>query len=129
MYQKPRKKNSDHLWFTWNYQHVCQLCSYSANIKAGYLATRIFPYNRDVFPDEEFLSSYVTERTAPLTDTATSNESNGKLVTMSLSRNHSPEPGPSKRTPAEINACQSTSLTPEYSRHFPEAAGRNSKHR
>jgi hypothetical protein len=26
-----------------------------ANIEAGYLATGIFPYDRDIFVDEEFL--------------------------------------------------------------------------
>jgi hypothetical protein len=30
-----------------------------ANIKAGFLATGIFPYNRDIFVDEGFLSLYV----------------------------------------------------------------------
>jgi hypothetical protein len=48
------------------------------NIKARYLATGIFPYNTDVFPDEEFLSSYVTDRRAPATDPAAPNESNAK---------------------------------------------------
>jgi hypothetical protein len=32
-----------------------------ANINAGFLATGIFPYNTDVFPDE-FTSSYVIEQ-------------------------------------------------------------------
>jgi hypothetical protein len=32
-----------------------------ANIKAGFLATGIFPYDRDIFVDEEFLSSYVRQ--------------------------------------------------------------------
>jgi hypothetical protein len=45
------------------------------NIKAGFLATGIFPYNRDIFPDEEFLSCYVTDRPATATDPAASNES------------------------------------------------------
>jgi hypothetical protein len=30
-----------------------------ANIKAGFLATGIFPYNRDTFVHEEILSSHV----------------------------------------------------------------------
>jgi hypothetical protein len=55
-----------------------------ANIKAGFLATGIFPYNRDVFPDEEFLSSYVTDGQAPATDTAASNYSNGNINMISL---------------------------------------------
>jgi hypothetical protein len=32
-----------------------------ANIKAGFLASGIFPYNRDIFVDEEFLPSYVRQ--------------------------------------------------------------------
>jgi hypothetical protein len=63
----------------------------SANIKAGYLATGIFSYNRDVFPDEEFPFSYITDRTAPATDIAIAKESIGKI-------NHdvSAGPGPSR---------------------------------
>jgi hypothetical protein len=33
-----------------------------ANIKTGFLATGIYPYNRNVFGDEELFSSYVTDR-------------------------------------------------------------------
>jgi hypothetical protein len=32
-----------------------------ADTKAGYLATGIFPYNRDICVDEEFLFSYVRQ--------------------------------------------------------------------
>jgi hypothetical protein len=32
-----------------------------ANIKAGFLATEICPYNRDIFVDGGFLSSYVRQ--------------------------------------------------------------------
>jgi hypothetical protein len=39
-----------------------------ANIKAGFLATGIFPYKRDAFPEEEFPPSYVTDQLQP--DTA-----------------------------------------------------------
>jgi hypothetical protein len=50
-----------------------------ANIKAGFLVTGIFPDNTDVFPDEDFLSSYVTDGQALATDTAASNYSNGNI--------------------------------------------------
>jgi hypothetical protein len=80
-----------------------------ANIKAGFLAMGIFPYNRDVFPDEEFLSSYVTDGPAPATDTAASNYSNGNIkhdesAGPDRSRIRSPEPGPSRRRPAEADS-------------------------
>jgi hypothetical protein len=87
-----------------------------ANIMVGFLATGIFPYNRDVFPVEEFLSSYVTDRPAPATGTAASNYSNGNIkhnesAGLDPSRIHSPEPGPSRRRPAEGDSSSSTSLT------------------
>jgi hypothetical protein len=58
-----------------------------ANIKAGFVATRICPYNRDGFPDEEFLSCYVTDRPAPATYPEASNKSNSKT-----NHNESAEP-------------------------------------
>ena len=100
-----------------------------ANIKAGFLATGIFPYNRDVFPDEEFLSSYVTDRPAPATGTAASNYSNGNVKHDESAgpdppRIDSPEPAPSRIRPAEADSSSSTSLTPELVRPFPKAADR-----
>jgi hypothetical protein len=99
-----------------------------ANIKAGFLATGIFPYNRDVFPNEEFLS-YVTDRPTPTTDTAASNYSKGNIkhdesAGPDPSRINFPEPGPSRRRPAEADSSSSTSLTPELVRPFLEAADR-----
>jgi hypothetical protein len=100
-----------------------------ANIKAGFLATGIFPCNGDVFPDEEFLSSYVTDRSAPATDPAASNENNTKTnhdesAEPGHSRINSPESGPSKRTRVEPNPSPSMSLTPEVVRPFPKTACR-----
>jgi hypothetical protein len=132
MDHKPPRTNDDHLRFVWNCQHVSQLCSYSANIKAGFLATGIFPYNRNVFPDEKFLSSYVTDRPAPATGTAASNYSNGNIkhdesAKPGPSRIPSPEPGPSRRRPAEADSSSSTSLSFELVRPFPKAADRKGR--
>jgi hypothetical protein len=100
-----------------------------ANIKAGFRATGIFPYNRYVFLDEEFLSSYVTDGPAPATDTASSNYSNGNIKYEEFagpdpSRIRSPEPGPSRRRPAEADSSSRTSLSAELVRPFPKAADR-----
>ncbi|KAI0232900.1 hypothetical protein LSAT2_016833 [Lamellibrachia satsuma] len=38
------------------------------NITAGLRATSIHPVDRDIFHDDEFLSAYVTERSAELTN-------------------------------------------------------------
>jgi hypothetical protein len=100
-----------------------------ANIKTGFLATGIFPYNRDIFPNEEFLSSYVIERPAPAADTAASNYSHGNIkhdesAVPDHSRSHSPEPSPSRRGPAEADSSSSTSLSAERVHPFPESADR-----
>jgi hypothetical protein len=50
----------------------------SADIKAEFLVTVIFPHNRPFIPDVQFLSSDVADRPAPATDAAALNESNGK---------------------------------------------------
>jgi hypothetical protein len=50
----------------------------SADLKAGFMVTVIFSYNRPFFPDVEFLSSDVADRPTPATDAAALNESNGK---------------------------------------------------
>jgi hypothetical protein len=100
-----------------------------ANIKAGFLASGIFPYNKDVFPDEKFLSSYVTDGPAPATGTAASNYSNGNIkhhesAGPDPSRIRSPEPCSSRRRPAEADSSSSTTLSPELVRPFPKAADR-----
>jgi len=50
----------------------------STDIKAGFLVTVNFSYNRPFFPDAEFLSSDEADRPAPATDAAALNESNWK---------------------------------------------------
>jgi hypothetical protein len=45
-----------------------------AIIKAGFLVTGSFPYDRDICPGEEILSSYITG--IPATNTAALNQSN-----------------------------------------------------
>jgi hypothetical protein len=41
------------------------LAATPANIKAVFKVAVIYPYNRNVFPEEEFLPSYVTDRLYP----------------------------------------------------------------
>jgi hypothetical protein len=67
-----------------------------ANIKAGFLVTGSFPYDKAICPDEEFQSSYVTHLKvpAPATDTAALIQSNGKI-----NHDESAEPVLSKEHP------------------------------
>jgi hypothetical protein len=41
------------------------LAATPANIKAVFKVAVIYPYNRNAFPEEEFLPSYVTDRLYP----------------------------------------------------------------
>ena len=99
----------------------------STNFKAGFLVTVIFPYNRSVFPDVEFLSFDLTDRQtdrpASATDAAALSGSNGRnnldlYEEPGPSGINCPEPGPSKRTPAEENPSSSMSFTLSFSVHF-----------
>jgi hypothetical protein len=102
-----------------------------ANIKARFLATGIFPYNRDIFVDGGFCP-HMYDRPAPAKGTAASNYSNRNIkheesAGPDPSRTRSPEPGPSRRRPAEADSSSSTSLSPELVRPFPKAADRKGK--
>jgi hypothetical protein len=94
------------------------LAAIPANMKAEVKGTGIFSYNRYVFPEEEFLPSYITDRPVPPTNTAASNEKgmpfDGSTQSGS-SNNHCPEPCRTSGLP----------LTPEDIRPFPKAAARN----
>jgi hypothetical protein len=75
------------------------------------------------------LSSYVTDGPAPATDTAASNYRNGNIkhdesVGPEFLRIRSPEPGPSRRRPAETDSSSSTSLSAELVHPFSKAAER-----
>jgi hypothetical protein len=73
------------------------LAATPANIKAGCKVTGIYPYNRNVVPEEEFLTSYVTDR---LTVPESTGASNGKGILPDGTKQpgsssvHSPRPCP-----------------------------------
>lgn len=76
------------------------------NIKSGFSVAGIWPFNRHVFSDDEFLSSYVTDREAPKED--------------SLSRPHIEQPALDNVTPCNSGShldgdtvTLETNLTPQ----------------
>jgi hypothetical protein len=64
------------MWLTIN--RCLNFAADGTYVKAGFLVTLLFPYNRPVFPDVEFLSSDVTDRPVAATGAAAVDESNGK---------------------------------------------------
>lgn len=81
------------------------------NITSGFLATGIWPYNRNVFRDDEFMSSYVTDR--PSTSVSIPNEISAET---------------SEETPASTETLTSPT-TLETIRPFPKAGPRKVSNR
>lgn len=89
------------------------------NIKSGFRVTGISPYNRDVFPEEAFSPSYVTDRPNPV---PTAN-----LVAVPDELHPATDnavPGPSGVSAGTGRPTGRHSLTPEELRPFPKAGPR-----
>lgn len=88
-----------------------------ANIQSGFRVSGIFPFNRNVFGDEEFLPSSVTDRPnpeIPETDEDVPQPSTSQVVTEAR-QGHDTSPGPSSRP-----------MSPEDVRPFTTAGPRKS---
>lgn len=112
-----------------------------SNITSAFRVSGIFPYNPDIFHDDEFLSSEVTNRPAPetLVEPSTSHD----ILTVAPAVNTPPptqpdDPllvAPAVNTPQPAHSSPSTSqviatakeLTPLEFRPFPKAAPRQNK--
>lgn len=115
------------------------LAASPANIKAGFQVSGIFPYNKNIFPPEEFMPSYSTDR--PITVNY-NNVSNQEILPTNVSENINsiktgsnktsneiePQPGPSSRVspgpslPTDRNTPPPP--TPEDVRPLPKAPAR-----
>lgn len=63
------------------------------NITQGFFKTGIYPLNSEIFDEEEFLSSFVTDRSDPSVETEDYNN-NGTEIEKNLCRPSSPGPSP-----------------------------------
>lgn len=96
------------------------------NICSGFRATGTWPLNRLVFTDDDFLSSYVTDRPSNVPQQSTPTSS-GEIIGL---QHDIPEPTEqnatlSNSTPGKSNVPTTyPSLTPEEIRPFPKAAPR-----
>lgn len=79
------------------------------NIKAGFRCTGILPFDRDIFTDKDFLSSYVTDRPNPdHSETVVDQQLNETIM----------------NSPSTSNAQSSNFVSPEVLRPFPKAPER-----
>ncbi|XP_029674809.1 uncharacterized protein LOC115242559 [Formica exsecta] len=106
------------------------------NIQAGFRCTGIFSYNRNIFTALDYAPSYVTDRSAPLSEIGNKNEISS---TESRDANDEPIPSTSRSVSCELNTqTQSISdeeinlheeFTPEAVRPFPKAPPRKEGNR
>lgn len=109
------------------------------NIEKGFEVTGIFPFQRNIFSDDEFLSSFVTDRELPqinanVMDIEKSQEpANENMVDLPALTNQVNDSRPIVQ-PSPCNSDQqiastSKGLTPELIRPFPKAAERKKTRR
>lgn len=87
------------------------------NIVKGFEVTGICPFNEDIFKDDEFLSSYVTDRPCPETPIGCGNLTSADNQLISAD-DQTQAPSTSQV------AASSTFISPEHIRPFPKAAPR-----
>lgn len=83
------------------------------NIASGFRATGIFPLDRNVFTDKDFLPSSVTDRAA-----------SSDVVDMSANISQSTPSTSAVQVTTKINGEKAESITPEDIRPFPQAGAR-----
>lgn len=74
-------------------------------IEKGFSATGIFPYNPNIFSEDEFLSFYASIRKIPLNENSIKNSSRFQQDVLSENNTENEEniAGPSSRTPNLVN--------------------------
>lgn len=118
-----------------------------SNIKAGFLATGIFPYDDKIFTNDDFLCSYVTDRTIqtrapspitiqrPLSEPTDKDEENRSQTDISILT--SPSASSSTSTPLHVGISDTSQskgnsdnfISPHVFRGFPKAAERKQTNR
>ena len=93
------------------------LAASPGHIKAGFQVSGIYPFNWDIFHDEEFMGAYVTDRSTALVAAAASNSSSKPPKTSIGS------PGPSTSTSKE----DTHPSYPKVIRLLPKAGPRKSQ--
>ncbi len=92
---------------------VLPLAITPSNIAAGFQATGIFPFNRDIFPESEYMAGYVTDRPDP-----TAQDANSEHVRCSS------RPTSEQASPSDSEEVSGYDVSPEDVRPLPKAGPR-----
>ncbi|CAM1296348.1 Uncharacterised protein r2_g568 [Pycnogonum litorale] len=117
------------------------LAATASNIEAGFRATGIFPFNRDIFPVSEFSPTYITDRPLQSEDAASSpvamignpatlnSETNFNNAELRLSTSRSISNNPTDNLNDETPGSSKQGVSLEDLRPFPKAGPRKQKKR
>lgn len=115
---------------------VLPLAVTPSNIQKGFLVSGIWPYNRDIFTDDDFLPSEVTNREMNVQRTKNEHENNcgssiAKEIPAELTEptwkaihNKTPSPKPSTSSAGLLVPPIRTHISPNELKPFPKAAPR-----
>jgi len=92
-----------------------------ANIKSGFSVTGMEPYNADIFSDDEFLSSSVTDRPVPAADSGVNIDDVDQQPDVSMITVSQEE---IIQVASSAGIAAATNVTPEQLRPFPKAGPR-----
>lgn len=93
------------------------------NITSGYVKPGIFPFDRDAFGDDEFLSSFVTDRENPAA------VADDGAVLLPTTPTHTTQQLVSADEPSTSASTVTATVTPEQIRPYPKAPPRASTNR
>lgn len=101
------------------------------NIESGFSKTGIHPFNNDIFTDDDFLCSFVTDRpdpTVPVASSSHQQELSNDYTSLNLSHQPSSLSSPNllPGTSKDVKTCSSDFfvITPEHIRPYPKAGER-----
>ncbi|KAB0790123.1 hypothetical protein PPYR_15344 [Photinus pyralis] len=100
-----------------------------SNIKSGFRKTGLFPFDRNIFTDDDFLVSAVTDREDPNTKSHEQTTPSAESITLSSIRHSTPPPStcrPSTCIPSTSNVRGASKpfISPQEFEGFPKAGER-----
>lgn len=101
------------------------------NIINGFRSAGIYPFNRHIFSEEDFLGSYVTDRPAPESSNLVSNDTEAPSTskTINADSNQTRNENTPPHTPNPIHTDTDDFISPEVIQPYPKAVARKVSNR